>query len=273
MDSKLVETMNQYKFYHVMEIAPGVVTPGHRRYVPIQAMVMRQLEMLSLSGKRLLDIGCRDGLFMFAAERQGCAEVVGIDNDLSLAATEFLIPHLESNVRMVLLNVYDLDPEELGSFDIVIFAGVLYHLRYPFWALRRIREVLNDEAIVIIETATWNRNNRQPLLFCPTGDESPYEPTSCTFFNFAGLRDTLQSMGLRIMDYEHLSQQRSLKVAARMLGSRREAAKLHKQVVKDQRSQHIDRTVLLCKADASLRDEAVLQYWDGVHTRHSKKGG
>jgi tRNA (mo5U34)-methyltransferase len=50
-------------------------------------------------GKRVIDIGCRDGMFSFEAERMGAAEVTGIDNDLSTAAVEFL--NLSQNRRFL----------------------------------------------------------------------------------------------------------------------------------------------------------------------------
>ena len=65
----------------------------------------------------MLDIGCRDGLFAFEAESMGASEVIGIDNDLSKAAVEFLIPFLKSKVTMYEMNLYDLKPETFGLFD------------------------------------------------------------------------------------------------------------------------------------------------------------
>jgi tRNA (mo5U34)-methyltransferase len=97
---------------------------------------LKYVRSLDLRGKRVLDIGCRDGLFSFAAESMGAIDVIGIDNDLSRGATELLIPYFNSKVRMHQMNLYDLTPERFGTFDVVIFPGVLYHLRYPFWGLR-----------------------------------------------------------------------------------------------------------------------------------------
>ncbi len=57
------------------------------------------------------------------------AEVIGIDNDLSAGAVEVLLPYFKSKVQMHQFNLYDLTPETFGKFGIVIFPGVLYHLR------------------------------------------------------------------------------------------------------------------------------------------------
>jgi tRNA (mo5U34)-methyltransferase len=89
-----------------------------------------------LSGKRVLDIGAWDGWFSFEMERRG-AEVVSVDNTES---ANFLYLHreLKSKVEYRILDIYELTPERLGQFDIVLFLGVLYHLKHPLLALERI---------------------------------------------------------------------------------------------------------------------------------------
>src|SRR5262245_35918551 len=160
-DSQIPEAISRYEFYHIIKLTDTISTPGNPKYVPAQKLCMKYLHSLDLRGKRVLDVGCRDGLFSFAAESMGASEVVGIDNDCSKPATEFLIPFFNSKVRMAQMNLYDLKPSDFGRFDVVIFAGVLYHLRYPFWGLKAIRECLNPEGDLIIETAIWRgeRNN------------------------------------------------------------------------------------------------------------------
>src|SRR5207249_4521134 len=111
---------------------------------------------------------------------------------------EFLIRTLKSRARILPFDLFDLRPETFGRFDVVIFPGVLYHLRYPFWALKLIRDVLADDGVMVLETAVLADDNRHALLYCPTGGESPYEPTSVTFFNRKGLHDTLESMQFRV---------------------------------------------------------------------------
>lgn len=133
--------VSRNSFYHVIEVIPGILTPGIERLQYIQAPVTEALRSVPVQGKGVLDIGCRDGLFAFEAERQGAAEVIAFDNDLSRGAIEFLIPFGRSKVQMRALNLMDLSPSLFGKFDLVIFAGVLYHLRYPFYALKLIRDV------------------------------------------------------------------------------------------------------------------------------------
>lgn len=55
-------------WYHQIEVAPGVVTPGpHNSRMAIGEMDLPE----SFAGKRVLDVGARDGLFSFEAEKRG----------------------------------------------------------------------------------------------------------------------------------------------------------------------------------------------------------
>jgi tRNA (mo5U34)-methyltransferase len=94
-----------------------------------------------LSGKSVLDIGCNAGFYSFEMKRRGAAEVVGIDSDdRYLAQARFAAEALGfEDVEFRNLSVYDVG--SLGRrFDLVIFMGVLYHLRHPLLALDLIRE-------------------------------------------------------------------------------------------------------------------------------------
>jgi ribosomal protein L11 methylase PrmA len=86
------EKLQQYLFYHVTELEEGLFTPGFQEVIPAQQYILKALASLTFQDKRVLDIGCRDGLFCFEAEKRGAREVIGIDNNLSTAAIEFLIP-------------------------------------------------------------------------------------------------------------------------------------------------------------------------------------
>ena len=189
---ELSEMTKRYSFYHVIDLGNGIFTPGIRELMSLQAPVIAEIRRAELQDKRVLDIGCRDGLFSFEAERRG-GRVLGIDSHLSLAATEFLIPFLKSSVEMQSLNVYDLQTEE--KFDYVIFAGVLYHLRLPFAALKRIADAMRPGGVLLVETALLLSHHRHPFVYIPAPKDSPYEPSSVTFFNHLGLVSTLESMG------------------------------------------------------------------------------
>ena len=94
-----------------------------------------------MSGMSVLDIGCNGGFYSIEMKRRGAAEVIGIDSDdRYLAQARFAADTLGyEDISFRNLSVYDVGA--LGRrFDVVIFMGVLYHLRHPLLALDLIRE-------------------------------------------------------------------------------------------------------------------------------------
>src|SRR5262249_49519469 len=129
------ETLERIKcsqWYHSIDVEDGLVTPGAHS----QAELMHTLERLQLparlDGLSVLDIGAWDGYFSFEAERRGARRVVACDvapSDYFGFATARELRG--STVEYVHGSVYDLRKEDVGTFDIVLLAGVPYHLRYP----------------------------------------------------------------------------------------------------------------------------------------------
>ena len=139
-------------WYHQIELAPGVTTPGCHN----SALGLEYLDALGLpadcAGRRVLDIGCMDGFFSFEMERRG-AEVVGLDYaDPEITGFAITSRVLGSRVEHRTANVYELDPERFGRFDVVLFLGVLYHLRNPMLAFDRVRGVIAEGGLLFVET-------------------------------------------------------------------------------------------------------------------------
>lgn len=140
------------RWWHEIELAPGIVTPGddsNRIKLPILDGIGLPR---SMRGLRALDIGCSDGYFSFELEKRG-ADVVAIDfvpETYSGFATAREI--LGSRVEYRMDNVYNLTPEKYGAFDVVLFLGVLYHLRKPLAALDAIRSVMKPGAQLFVGT-------------------------------------------------------------------------------------------------------------------------
>src|SRR4051794_10274661 len=138
-------------WYHTIEVAPGVVTPGWFDLRPI----MDKMIWPDVRGKRVLDVGTYDGFIAFELEKRGAAEVVCtdiLDHDhwdwppevrakggaelARLAGTEkgkgfpIVKELLGSSAERVECSVYDLSPERLGgTFDVVTCGSLLLHLR------------------------------------------------------------------------------------------------------------------------------------------------
>jgi tRNA (mo5U34)-methyltransferase len=88
-----------------------------------------------LSGRTVLDIGCNAGFYSLEMKRRGAARVVGIDSDPAyLAQARFAAEVTGAEIEFRQLDVYKIDRLH-EKFDLVLFMGVLYHLRHPLLAL------------------------------------------------------------------------------------------------------------------------------------------
>jgi tRNA (mo5U34)-methyltransferase len=140
-------------WYHRIEVAPGIVTPGSHDSPAALARLDRIGLPRACSSLRALDLGCRDGFFAFELERRG-ARVVALDYTRS-DATGFALAArlLGSAVQHRFDNVYNVGPESYGQFDLVLFLGLIYHLRDPVRALDRIRSVCRPGSLLFVESA------------------------------------------------------------------------------------------------------------------------
>lgn len=143
---EILRKVSSIEWYHAIEVAPGIVTPG--RYNPKPFLKLMGFPE-DLSGKTVLDIGAYDGFFTFEAEKRGAKRVVALDRH---PATHlgFALAHelVNSRAEYVIGSVYDLSPETHGVFDVVLFFGVLYHLRHPLLALDKIHSVCREYTLV-----------------------------------------------------------------------------------------------------------------------------
>ena len=101
----------------------------------------------NLSGKTVLDIGCNAGFYAQKLAQRGAAHVIGIDSSdhyLEQARFAARVNGLEIEFRK--LSVYQLDQIK-ETFDLVLFLGVFYHLRYPMYALDRVVEKVKGQLV------------------------------------------------------------------------------------------------------------------------------
>lgn len=194
-----------------INLGHGVITAGRN----IQRRFTRRLRLLQLpknmTNMRVLDIGTWDGFFAFEFERRG-AKVLAIDNwndDKQFATFLFARKQLNSKVEYMKMDVHDLDPNLVGKFDIVFFAGMLYHLRYPLNVLEKIRSV--TEGCLILETVIMVPfiHEHFPMKAFFPGDEEAN--ASGRSWGIAGaatipwLKEALHSAGFTRIDVKYTS--------------------------------------------------------------------
>jgi tRNA (mo5U34)-methyltransferase len=140
------QRLSKQGWWHSFELPDGSLVEGVNSLDAQKARIAQFPIPADLTGKRALDIGAWDGWFTFELERRG-AEVVAIDRWDNPRFRE-MHAALGSRADYRQMNVYDLDPAKLGRFDVVLFLGVLYHLKHPLLALERVCSVTDDFAAV-----------------------------------------------------------------------------------------------------------------------------
>ena len=155
-----------------------------------------------LDGKSVLDIGAWDGFYSFEAERRGASRVLAVDHYQwdgtgwgSKAGFELAREALGSKVEDLGIDVMDLSSEKVGTFDVVLFLGVLYHLKHPLYALERVFEVTGDQLILETEIdMTWTR--RPAAAFYP-GKELAKTDSNWWGPNITAVEGMLKTVGFR----------------------------------------------------------------------------
>ena len=172
------------QWYHTMELAPGITTPG---WFDTRA-IAGTFPWPDLTGARCLDVGTFEGFWAFEMERRGAAEVLAVDIldphawDWPLGSEDAIIDVLEerkrggsgfvvardalgSKVERREVSVYELDPAEVGTFDLVYLGSLLLHLRDPVRALERVRSVLRPGGhLMSVDAIDLELTRRHPRL-------------------------------------------------------------------------------------------------------------
>jgi tRNA (mo5U34)-methyltransferase len=186
-------------WYHTIDFGDGIVSAG----IDDTPYRLSRIGLpASLENRTVLDVGAWDGFFSFEAERRGAARVLATDHYSwsglgwgTKEGFELARQALNSRVQDKVIDVMDLAPQEVGTFDLVLFLGVLYHLRHPFLALERIASVTGD--LLILETVVDMVGfNRPAVAFYPER-ELNNDPTNWWGPNIAAVEGMLRAVGFQ----------------------------------------------------------------------------
>ncbi|TMK33836.1 MAG: DUF1698 domain-containing protein [Actinobacteria bacterium] len=205
----------EIEWYHTIDLGHGIVTPG---VDPSPSRLSRLGFPADLSGKTVLDIGAWDGFFSFELERRDAARVLAVDSFSwngpgwgSKAGFELAREVLGSKVEDREIEVLDLSPDEVGVFDVVVFAGVLYHLREPLLALEHVASVTGE--LLVVETHVDLLGTHQPAMAFYPGVELNRDPTNWWAPNPDALAAMLRDVGFRHVVTVHPPYRWPLRVA------------------------------------------------------------
>jgi tRNA (mo5U34)-methyltransferase len=199
-DQSLAAKVAAHRWYHTIDLGGGVVTKG----VDDSPARLIQLGLpASLTGKTVLDVGAWDGFFSFEAERRGAARVLAADHyswhgvgwgtGQGKAPFQLARAALGSRVEDVDLDVMDLDPQRIGTFDVVLFLGVLYHLPHPLLALERVARVCHG--LLVVETVVDMIGLGRPAAAFYPGKELNADPTNWWGPNVEAVHGMLGTVG------------------------------------------------------------------------------
>ena len=106
------------------------------------------------AGRSLLDVGCNAGFYAVELKRRGAGRVLGVDSQRNLVRQAvFVRDVLGLDIEYRRMSVYDLDPRELGQFDVTLALGLVYHCKHLVLALERLFAVTRE--LLILETAIY----------------------------------------------------------------------------------------------------------------------
>jgi tRNA (mo5U34)-methyltransferase len=185
------------QWWHSIDLGDGIRTPGMND-------TPRRLPLIGLpddlSGVTVIDIGAWDGFYSFEAERRGATRVLATDSFCwggggwgTKAGFDLAHAVLGSKVESKNIDVLELSPEIVGTFDLVLFLGVLYHMRHPLLALERVFSVTARQAI--IETHVELMTEGRPAMVFYPGGELLGDQTNWWGPNPAAVEAMLKSVG------------------------------------------------------------------------------
>lgn len=155
--SEIRQIFEGFNWHQRWQVVPGVYTPGGN---DVEELMGWANVPARLDGKRVLDIGPWNGCFALECERRGAAEVVALGPEQPehtgfLKLRDFLGSR---RVEYRVGTIYDLQPDKLGYFDVVICFGVIYHLRHPLLGFDMMRRVATSD--LYLESKALDRDVR-----------------------------------------------------------------------------------------------------------------
>lgn len=160
-------------WFHNLDLNGVPTSPDHflGDYPSVKWRRFQHAVPADLTGRTVLDIGCNGGFYAIEMKRRGAERVVAIDSDERyLAQARLAAEVLGHEIDFANLSVYDVGT--LGErFDVVLFLGVLYHLRHPLLALDIVHEHVAKDLLV------FQSMQRGCAEVAPVAPNYPFEET------------------------------------------------------------------------------------------------
>ncbi len=138
------------EWFHNIDLQGHATAPHHflGDYPAVKWRAFAHAIPADLRGRTVLDIGCNGGFYSIEMKRRGADRVVGVDwDERYLRQARFAADISGADIEFRKLSVYDVAVLR-ERFDVVLFMGVLYHLRYPLLALDLLHEHVTKDLLV-----------------------------------------------------------------------------------------------------------------------------
>ena len=205
---KQIADLDSLGWYHTIELPGGRALRGLQSVDLLRKRLSRFPIGGDLRGMRVLDVGAWDGWFSFEMERRG-AQVVALDlvhNPKLMLARD----PLKSKVEYVVADICKASSADLGKFDIVLFLGVLYHLKHPLLALEKVCDLTTGFACVeSYVTDTGEDLSAPPMLEFYEGTELRGQFDNWVGPNTPCLLAMARAAGFAVVELEGVFEQRA----------------------------------------------------------------
>jgi tRNA (mo5U34)-methyltransferase len=195
------EKVKQFFWFHSIDLGNGVITPGSKT-PEIHAKESDAIfGPIKMDGASVIDIGAWNGFYSFAAKRRGAGRVLATDHYCwnhehfrGRETFELARSVLDLDIEALDIDVPELSPKRVGgTFDVVLFLGVFYHLFDPIDGLRRAAALAKE--VMVVETHTDLGEIDRPAMVMYPGRELDGDPTNWWGPNNACVRELLKTMG------------------------------------------------------------------------------
>lgn len=207
--SQLADAVGALPWHHQIDFGNGILSQGNTKLPVLQAQGAIYFANDIVRDKTFLDVGCWDGWNSFEASRLGARRVLATDHFAwssecwgDRRSFELARSHLAPSVEVMDLDLQDLTVQSVGVFDIVLFAGVFYHLRHPFKVLEQIASLAKEW--LIVETHLDALDVQRPAMIFYPGAELANDPTNWWGPNPACVEAMLRDVGfVHVESYTH----------------------------------------------------------------------
>lgn len=194
------------RWFHSIDLGNGIITPGQASLEQLQAQAEMYFAGDVVRGASVLDIGCWDGFNSLEAVRRGASRVVALDHWVwhhhewaSRQTIELVREAAAPSLEIVDMDLPDIAPASVGRFDIVLFCGVLYHLKDMVAGLTAAASVAGR--MLIVETHMDAADFARPAAVFYPGTELNNDPSNWWGPNRACVDGMLATVGFPRVEY------------------------------------------------------------------------